>query len=93
MTIRSKHKVRQARRLRSLLKLVSKYAHDPPDHIAKQMQGEWKAALNAKGYQRPFVDWLLKWPEIPFVTVQTPAEAELYVVFRGADPQVLLNLE
>ena len=82
MTIRSKHKVRQARRLRSLLKLVSKYAHDPPDHVAKQMQGEWKAALNAKGYQRPFVDWLLKWPEIPFVTVQTPTEAELYDILQ-----------
>ena len=34
----TKHKVRQARRLRSLLKLVSKYAHDH----AKQMQGSGK---------------------------------------------------
>ena len=82
VTIRSKHKIRQARRLRSLLKLVSKYAYDPPDHIAKQIHAEWKAVLNAKGYQRPFVDWLLKWPEIPFVSVQPPHEAELYDILQ-----------
>ena len=45
VTIRSKHKIRQARRLRSLLKLVSKYAYDPPDHIAKQIHAEWKQRL------------------------------------------------
>ena len=96
VTIRSKQRVRQARRLRSLLQLRSKYGNHPPDRIEKQMQDEWRAALSAKGYEGPFVDWALKWPEIPVIAMQVPHEAELYdivqIVEHDANSAVLLEI-
>ena len=96
VTIRSKHRVRQARRLRSLLQLRSKYGNHPPDGIAIQMQDEWNAALSAKGYEGPFADWILGWPEISYITVNTPQEAELHdvvqIVEHDANSTVLLEI-
>ena len=89
VAIRSKLKLRQARRLRSLYQLREKYGNSPPEPIDQQMQ------VAAKGYDGRFTEWALKWPEIPYITVQRSQSTELYdlVQLVGYDANTAVSFE
>ena len=70
--------VKQARRIRSLYQLVSKYEQSQPSHVALQIDREWDAILAASGYPPDFITWARNWPEIGFLPLHRPSSVLLH---------------
>ena len=74
MTMRSRHRVRQLRRIQSLLKRIqSQRVQSLVD-----LSAEWQAICKAKGYATSFVDWLLNWPDMIAVPYHVPTYEQLF---------------
>lgn len=67
-------KVRQVRRIASLLRHCQKSSGQPiSDTLIQQLQQEWNAIKQAQGYGRSWVAWLLSFEFVPFVPETTPS--------------------
>ena len=76
-SITNRHKVRQVRRLRSLI-VAAKSAHSThpdcvfPEKIIQQLQSEWFAVLRARGYGNSWQKWILAFEPITHLSQQVP---------------------
>eukprot|EP00438_Fugacium_kawagutii_P009093 Skav206636 [mRNA] locus=scaffold166:28795:33171:- [translate_table: standard] len=78
------NKVKQCRRLRSLLKSYEKSFHVdnscypfPAAQFRHQFFGEWCAIRNAKGYGRAWCRWILSFEVVTFVSSDLPSLEDL----------------
>ena len=87
-SITNRHKVRQVRRLKSLIqsiesacKLYSSYVFCPPG-ICAQHHNEWNAILRAKGYGSSWQKWILSFEPVSFVSQSVPELEYLKLVAK-----------
>ena len=77
-SITNKHKVRQVRRLKSLIKaresLQTRFPDGGyPNALIVQQQNEWFAILRARGYGSSWQNWLLSFEQVSCVSFEIPA--------------------
>ena len=79
-SLRVKWRLRQCRRVRTLLGGVRKMATmaSPPDSLVQQLLNEWLAISRAKGYGSSFAQWVLSWDFVQFWPVDFPSEPWLH---------------
>ena len=84
---KTKKKVKQVRRIKSLLRAISSANHyqqlsdtgwDPV--IYNQISHEWKVILEAKGYGKSWKHWVLQFECIPAISLQIPSYDELHLM-------------
>ena len=66
-----KLKVKQVRRLTSLMRSIKACSNDNPQRTADLIQ-EWKTILQAKGYGKTWEKWILGFEAMPFVPLGLP---------------------
>ena len=76
-SITNRHKVRQVRRLRSLIVALkaahTSYLNQPfPEKIVQQHQSEWFAVLRARGYGSSWQKWILAFEPVTYLSQQIP---------------------
>ena len=76
-TITNRHKVRQVRRIKSLIvaiKAAHKTYHNQifPDKIVQQHHSEWFAVLRARGYGTSWQKWILAFEPVTHISQQVP---------------------
>ena len=79
-SLKNKHKARQVRRLRSLLRALKSAASKTTqtDHChQQQLQNEWSKICTAKGYEHKWSNWILGFEVIPYVPLFVPDYATL----------------
>ena len=93
MTMRSRHRVRQLRRIQSLLKRIQSQR----EQSFADLSAEWQAICKAKGYAISFVDWLLNWPDMIAVPFHVPTYEQLFhieqIVRFDTDATVLQEVQ
>ena len=93
MTMRSRHRVRQLRRIQSLLKRIQSQR----EQSFADLNAEWQAICKAKGYAISFVDWLLNWPDMIAVPFHVPTYEQLFhieqIVRFDTDATVLQEVQ
>ena len=74
-SIRVKWQLRQCRRLRAFRGGVAKLRQStqPSDALLQQLFNEWEAIKRAKGFDMPFLSWVLTWPCVEFCPVDFPS--------------------
>ena len=78
LTIRAKQRVRQARRLQTLLRGLRSALRRwgglrlMPAAVLRQLRGEWHACLRAPGYGRPWRLWMLSVAHFAWIPVDVP---------------------
>eukprot|EP00438_Fugacium_kawagutii_P026272 Skav208226 [mRNA] locus=scaffold2601:406:4737:+ [translate_table: standard] len=73
LTMHIFHKVKQMRRIQSLLLRYKKH----PDAPLEPLHQEWKAVLRARGFGRSFATWVADWPELNPIPCRLPSIAYL----------------
>ena len=70
-----KRQLRQCRRLRAFRGGVAKLGQSaqPSDALLQQLFNEWEAIKRAKGFDMPFLSWVLTWPCVEFCPVDFPS--------------------
>lgn len=72
---KARQKVRQVRRLASLLQHCRKLRTHPDNNaLVQQLQHEWNVIKQAQGFGRSWAAWLLGFEFVTFVPVLTPSE-------------------
>ena len=91
--MRSRHRVRQLRRIQSLLKRLQ--SHREQSHA--ELSAEWRAICKATGYATSFVEWLLNWPDMIAVPYHVPTYEQLFhieqIVRFDTDSAVLQEVQ
>ena len=77
-SVTNKHKVRQVRRIRSLIKARESVQQRFPDGIVPQALvaqhfHEWFAILRARGYGSSWQNWILSFEQVPLITQDMPS--------------------
>ena len=93
MTMRSRHRVRQLRRIQSLLKRLQSQR----EQSHAELSAEWRAICKATGYATSFVEWLLNWPDMIAVPYHVPTYEQLFhieqIVRFDTDSAVLQEVQ
>ena len=79
-TVLERQRIRQTRRVKSLLDLLRKYGTSyQTGELAAQ---QWNATWNSTGYRGSFITWLLDWPEICLVGFDCPSADQLHDIYQ-----------
>ena len=86
-SLRCRHKVRQTRRIASLLKAVkSAITNHGPLHSShpcwSQIRSEWSAILNAPGYGNAWYKWILSFEPVTYISQCPPSLEDLDVIYQ-----------
>ena len=86
-SITNRHKVRQVRRIKSLIvafKAAQQKYQDQvfPGNILHQLQSEWFAILRAKGYGSSWQKWILAFEPVTYMSQQIPDLEYLYILSK-----------
>ena len=83
--VKSKQRIRQARRIRSLYSQIADAEGNPKPSASDRhgtLQQEWNAILRSTGYGVPFVEWILAWPEIAYLPRDVPTPDVLHDILQ-----------
>ena len=79
-TMLERQRIRQTRRIKSLLDLLRKYG--APYQTGELAAQQWNAIWNSTGYRGSFITWLLDWPEICLVGFDCPSADQLHDIYQ-----------
>jgi len=83
---KSKKKVKQCRRIRSLMKAVKNIdlkkesSQEITPSMMKQLQQEWGVILQAQGYGKSWQHWILQFECVPVLSTDIPVYDELHIL-------------
>ena len=84
VTIKTKRKVTQLRRIQSCMWRIQKYEINGPltPNTRTEILQEWNAIVKCKAWGPPFLGWLLQFPEVGLPTWPLPGYDWLFQVFQ-----------
>ena len=83
---KSKKKVKQCRRIRSLIKAIQNFnwkretSQEITSGMKQQIQHEWEIILQAQGYGKSWQHWILQFECVPILSADTPSLDELQIL-------------